>query len=141
MIPTLLPIETRIGYPSLCYFRQQAPHQIAGFFPFVQRSTGDPWTNRVRLPELDEKAVEIQPPVKSRLSNNLPDIGTNTGEGRVKRHTNGNPSEMSVFGRDSSECQGNPSYFRQRDQENYISELCRLREVDRSRTRVTYKQG
>ena len=48
---------------------------------------------------------------------------------------------MLVFGRDSSECQGNPSNFRQRDQENCISEFCRLREVDRSRTRVTTNEG
>ena len=67
MISILLPTETRIDYPSPCYFRQQAPHPIADFFPFVQHSTGDPWTNRVRLPELDENAVEARPPVKSRL--------------------------------------------------------------------------
>ena len=51
---SILSTETQIDNSSLRYFRQQAPRALADFFLVVRRSARDLWTNRVRLPELDE---------------------------------------------------------------------------------------
>ena len=85
----------------------------------------------MRLPELGEKVVKLQPLPKNLFSHSLPDVGTSTGEGRVIGHENRDLSEISImFGRDFSECRVDPVDPPRSDSKTQIFEPRHLQEVD-----------
>jgi len=53
--------QPAFGYPSPSYFRQRVPYVLVHHFLLPRRDVYDIRANRVRLPELDEKAVEVHP--------------------------------------------------------------------------------
>ena len=94
----------------------------------------------MRLPQLDEQAIEIQPSLIDRFSNGPPDIITDIEEGQAVSHMDRDLSKLSMLRRDGLECCGDPLHPPGRGPKSDISEFCRLREVERSRTGVTYRR-
>ena len=62
----------------------------------------------MRLPELDQEAINVEPVLTDCFSNDLPDIGIGIDKGRVERHMNRDLLEILVFGGDGSERHGDP---------------------------------
>ena len=94
--------------------------------------------NRVRLPELDEKAVELQPLHIAVRSNPIP-IASEVfmkDARRVKRDL----LEMTMVGCDGLECHGDPFEAHPFALKCHIFELYRLGKVDRNGPQLAYKQ-
>ena len=70
------------------------------------------------------------------FSNELPNVGTKTGEHGAEMHTDRDLSKVSMFG--GLESHGDPFNIPLLGPENHILESYCFREVDRSRARVTY---
>ena len=107
------------------------------------RAPQDLWANRVRLAELREKAVKVQPLPIGGVASCTPDdgrVGT-TSRGidvRYMRHADRDLLDISVAGCDGLECRGDPlGALLSSAQKRYIFEFCRCREVYR---RVDWEQ-
>ena len=61
-----------VNYTSLRYLRKQPPKKISHALPIIQRHAHHPRANRTRLPELDEKTVEVHPLAVDLFSESLP---------------------------------------------------------------------
>ena len=90
----------------------------------------------MRLPELDQKAVEVQPLPVDRLSNGLSQGNVDINESHVERDMNRDLLDIPMFGYNGSECCEDPGNRWRSRPKNHISEFCRFREVDRSRAIV-----
>ena len=101
------------------------------------RAPQDLWADRVRLTELCEKAVKIQPLLIGGVANCTPNVGrVGTTSGGIDVGYMGRANcdllDISVAGCDGSECHGNPpGALLSLAQKCYIFEFCRFREVDR----------
>ena len=51
----------QVDQPSLRQLRKQIPNRTHHFFLFAPHRVRDPWTNRPRIPELDQEVVNVQP--------------------------------------------------------------------------------
>jgi hypothetical protein len=110
---------------SLRYLRQQISTAISRITPFHGYY---PWANRTRFPELNQEAIELQSLVTKGLSNGFPSVSAGTGDSRVVRHINRDPSKILMFGSDRLERRGDPFYVSRSGLKNHIFEFCQLRE-------------
>jgi hypothetical protein len=98
----------KVDYPPLCYLRHQTPNA----FSHVRNLPHHPfdlWTNRTRLPELNQEAIKVQPLPKVCFLNDSPDVAAAVEEDHAARDTNCDLSKISVFGCDGLECFDGPS--------------------------------
>jgi len=97
-----------INYPSLRYLWEQIRNAFFHTFLFLSHAPAfHPQAYRTRFPELDEKAVEVQPLPIVCFSKEFP--GIRTEEGQEVRHINWDLSEVSMVGCDGLKCHGDPS--------------------------------
>ena len=107
------------------------------------RAPQDLWADRVRLTELCEKAVKIQPLLIGGVANSTPNdgrVGTTSGgiDVRYMGRVDCDLLDISVAGCNGSECCGDPlGAWDSLAQKRYIFEFCRFREIDR---RVDWEQ-
>ena len=92
----------------------------------------------MRLPESNEKPVEVQPFPMGRFSNNPSDVSAGIDESEDVGYANRNLFEISMFGRNSSGCHDDPCDGVRLRPKNRIPEFRCFQEVDRSRASVTY---
>jgi len=99
----------QVNDPSLRCLRQQTSYAISRVvIPPVQRRASDPWTDRTRLPELDEKAVEVQPLTIDPFSNGFFDVGTGVDKRNAGEGVDRDMLEILASGGDGLECHGDP---------------------------------
>jgi len=87
----------------------------------------------MRLPELGEQMIELQPLPENHFSDDLPDVGTVSvaEETRVRRQVNCDLSKVSMFRFDRAEYHGDPVDLVRSDPKDRMFESVRLREVNR----------
>jgi hypothetical protein len=117
----------KVDYPCLRYLRQQTSNIISHTLP---HRAYDLWTDRPRLPELEQEAINVQPLPTICFLNGSPEVSTEAG--RVVGRRNRDLSKISVFGCDGLECHNDPFEVPRIELKPHNFESCRFREVDRS---------
>ena len=133
----------KVNYPPPRCLRQQTPNTISHVLlslPHFGRQY-HLCANRTRLPEFNEKPVEVQPLPTDRFSNSPSDVGIGIDESEGVRDPNRNLFEISMFGCNSSECHDDPCDRERSRPKNRIPEFFRFREVDGSRVGATWRQS
>jgi hypothetical protein len=88
----------------------------------------------MRLPELDQEAIEVRPFPRPHFCKEFPEVE------ELERYMNRDLVKIPTLGCDDLECRGDPFYIARSGLESHIPEFCRFREVDRSRVRVVYER-
>ena len=85
----------------------------------------------MRLPELDQEAIEVRPFLRPHFYKEFPGVGK-----ELVRYMNRDLAKIPMLGFDGSECHGNPFNVARSGPESRVLEFCRFQEVDRSWIRV-----
>jgi hypothetical protein len=78
----------------------------------------------MRLPELDQEAIQIRPLLRSHCCMGLRDTDEDIEVIKVVGHTDRDLAEIPMVRRDGLECHGDPSNLPRSGPENHIFELC-----------------
>jgi len=96
----------------------------------------------MRLLEVKQETIKVQPLPENSFSNGLPDVrvDVSSNEGQDERHVDRDSLKIPMFVSDSLEYQGDPINSPRFEPKKHISELCCIREGERSRLWLVWKQ-